>query len=246
MITTLELDGNRVTIDLSRSHDLTREVRNDGITAWWIDPAHIGPVNLEGYAGSVAQGSATNFRNVHFNPHSHGTHTECLGHITEQVYSIQDHLPPRFMLCDLVSLQPEDLNGDQVITCKSLQVWKHVGAVPALAVRTLPLDRQTDDQVYSHSNPCYWQPEAMQEIMDAGVEHILYDQPSVDREEDGGVLACHNLWWGAPRWDRKQCTITELIAAQSNVPDGRYVIQIQVAPIENDAAPSRVSLFEIL
>jgi hypothetical protein len=33
----------------------------------------------------LLQGSSTNFNNIYFNPHGHGTHTECVGHITEKL-----------------------------------------------------------------------------------------------------------------------------------------------------------------
>jgi arylformamidase len=31
-----------------------------------------------------------------------------------------------------------------------------------------------------------------------GVRHLLVDLPSVDREEDGGVLAAHHAFWDFP------------------------------------------------
>ena len=39
--------------------------------------------------------------------------------------------------------------------------------------------------------------------------------------------------------------ITELIFVPNNVFDGRYLLNLQFAPLENDASPSRPVLFEI-
>jgi hypothetical protein len=40
--------------------------------------------------------SSTNFNTIQFNPHGHGTHTECLGHITRDFYSINQALKQFF------------------------------------------------------------------------------------------------------------------------------------------------------
>ena len=40
------------------------------------------------WIGSVEKGSSVNFRNIKFNPHGHGTHTECVGHITPKIHSV--------------------------------------------------------------------------------------------------------------------------------------------------------------
>ena len=34
--------------------------------------------------GSVAEGGSVNFYDIDFNPHGHGTHTECIGHISKE------------------------------------------------------------------------------------------------------------------------------------------------------------------
>ena len=57
-------------------------------SAWYVDPMSDiqRPYETdEGFTGSVAEGGSVNFRNIAFNPHGNGTHTECLGHITEHV-----------------------------------------------------------------------------------------------------------------------------------------------------------------
>ena len=39
------------------------------------------------WVASVQEGASVNFNNIAFNPHAHGTHTECVGHITKAFYS---------------------------------------------------------------------------------------------------------------------------------------------------------------
>ncbi len=39
---------------------------------------------VENYIGSVEQGGSSNCDVVQFIPHCHGTHTECVGHITKK------------------------------------------------------------------------------------------------------------------------------------------------------------------
>ena len=49
--------------------------------AWYKGPATVEPVRTDGWMGSVAEGGAVNFRDITFNPHAHGTHTETREHI---------------------------------------------------------------------------------------------------------------------------------------------------------------------
>jgi hypothetical protein len=86
----------------------------------------------------------------------------------------------------------------------------------------------------------------MAEIVRRGVEHLLVDIPSVDRMEDEGRLSNHRLFWELPPESRdlSQCeapfrTITELVFAADDIPDGYYLLELQVAPFLGDAVPSR-------
>jgi arylformamidase len=78
------------------------------------------------------------------------------------------------------------------------------------------------------------------------VEHLLLDLPSVDREVDGGALAAHKAFWNYPENTRRNCTITEFIYVPNTIFDGSYLLNLQTAPIENDATPSRPVLYRIL
>ena len=83
-------------------------------------------------------------------------------------------------------------------------------------------------------------------MVECGIEHLLIDLPSVDREEDGGRLAAHKAFWQYPSPDiRTKSTITELIYVPNDVKDGYYLLNIQTAPFDLDASPSRPTVFPI-
>ncbi len=77
-------------IDLSKPIDISIPLTNSDKNpiAWYIEKPEIEPVKFGDWVGKVSEGSSTNFNNIFFNPHGHGTHTECLGHITREFYSI--------------------------------------------------------------------------------------------------------------------------------------------------------------
>ena len=85
--------------------------------------------------------------------------------------------------------------------------------------------------------------EAARFLVDKGVEHLLVDLPSVDKERDGGVLAAHRAFWNFDGKMRKRATITEFVYVSNKIEDGTYFLNLQVAPFENDASPSRPVLY---
>ena len=79
-----------------------------------------------------------------------------------------------------------------------------------------------------------------------GVKHLLIDLPSVDRESDGGVLAFHHAFWEVPNNPNHERTITEMVYVPTEIKDGNYLLNLQMAPFENDASPSRPVLYPFL
>ena len=98
---------------------------------------------------------------------------------------------------------------------------------------------------YSSSNPPYIEAASAAWMREQNIKHLLLDLPSVDREEDGGALAAHKAFWNYPENPRMDATITELIYAPDSIPDGYYLLNLQIAPFENDASPSRPVLYQI-
>ena len=244
---------NNFKIDLSKPIDISLPLSNtdQNPIAWYIEKPVIEPVNLENWVGKVSEGSSTNFNNIFFNPHGHGTHTECLGHITNEFYSINQCLKQFFFMAELVSISPEERNGDFVITKNQIENSLNGKTPEAIIIRTLPNISEKKSKNYSHTNPPYLLEEAAIYIREIGIKHLLIDLPSVDREEDSGKLLAHKAFWNVKNTTilnedaRLDCTITELIFVNDSVSDGTYLLNLQIASFENDASPSKPILYAI-
>ena len=99
---------------------------------------------------------------------------------------------------------------------------------------------------YSNTNPPFIDSEAVQFLIDNGIDHLLIDTPSVDKENDNGALKSHHTFWEYPHNTQENRTITELIFVPETIEDGTYFINIQIASFENDASPSKPVLYKIL
>lgn len=212
--------------------------------AWYVNPPVIAPVRTENWTGSVAEGGSTNFRDIFFNPHGHGTHTECCGHITPEVISVQPALNEQFFRAKLISVEPERVNGDRIITAQQIEALLDE-PVEALLVRTLPNDLAKLHQNYSATNPAYFDSKVVAALNRAGVRHFLTDLPSVDREEDGGALAFHHAFWNVPENPDTERTITELMFVPDTAADGNYMLSLTGAAFVNDATPSRPIIYPL-
>jgi kynurenine formamidase len=243
MKTSLQINDNSYEIDLTQPIDISLAVQHDaGVGAWYIDQPKISHVEVDGYVGKVALGGSTNFNDVFFNPHSHGTHTECIGHITEEFHSVNEVLERTFFTAQLITITPENRNADKVMTAAMFESIKDVEAV---IIRTQPNSDAKKAKNYSNTNPAYLLEEVMLRFRESGIKHVLIDLPSVDKEKDNGALLAHKAFWNFDGKQRMDATITELIYVPDSVPDGNYILDLQVAPIENDAAPSRPVLYSI-
>ncbi|MDT8346701.1 MAG: cyclase family protein [Flavobacteriaceae bacterium] len=242
-----EIKGKTYQIDLDFGIDISMAVSHQGVTAWYIPPAAITPIQLDDFTGSIAEGASTNFNRIKFSPHSHGTHTETLWHVSRHERYVHQCLHRNFFVAQLFSFKPEILGNDRVITLDLFK--KQLGDLPvpeAVIIRTLPVDEHNKERDFSNTNPPYLEPKLADFLAKNKVEQLLFDQVSVDKEKDGGALAAHKAFWQLPEQPRKNACITELIFVEESILDGAYMLQIQAPAIINDAAPSRVTIFEIL
>lgn len=254
MKATIQHNARILEIDLSKPIDISLPLSGTGQNpiAWYIEKPEITPVRFGDWVGKVSEGSSTNFNNVFFNPHGHGTHTECLGHITRGFYSINDCLKQFFFVAELVSVSPEKAGGDQIISKGQIEKSLNGKKPEAIVIRTLPNLDEKKSKNYSHTNPPYLSEEAAVFIREAGIRHLLIDLPSVDREEDEGKLLAHKAFWNVKDVNdlnagaRLDCTITEMIFVEDTVKDGSYILNLQIASFENDASPSKPILYAIL
>lgn len=247
----LFLDNERY-IDTDKPLDISIPLSNteENLRAWYVDAPIIEPVRGEGFVGLVAEGGSVNFRNIFFNPHGHGTHTECLGHITPIIHSVNKSLKTYFFTAELITITPSVVvqptgEIDLVITKELLQE-KLIGKnAEALIIRTLPNEDNKQHRNYSQTNPAYIDVNCIDLINAIGVKHLLIDLPSVDKESDGGLLLFHHAFWNVPENPQFDKTITEFIYVKENIVDGTYVLNLQTAPFENDASPSRPVIYQI-
>lgn len=243
---------NNFEVDLSKPIDISIPLSNteDNPIAWYIEKPEINPVVFGDWTGSVKEGASTNFNNILFNPHGHGTHTECLGHITKEFYSINQCLKQFFFLAELVSIEPEIQGEDAVITKNQLEPLLNGKTTEALIIRTLPNLANKKHQNYSNTNPPYLSEDATIFIRESGIQHLLIDLPSVDKEHDEGKLLAHRAFWNVKDVThlnadaRLNCTITEMIFVANTVSDGSYLLNLQIASFENDASPSKPILYK--
>src|SRR5881394_1780227 len=131
---TIAIRGHSYSFDETSPIDISIPLRFDGPqpNAFGVDAAAAKPL------GDTRSGSSVNFEQYTFTPHCNGTHTECVGHITNQRISVRDCLRDVLVTATLVTVEPASLdNGDRVITADMLQ---EAPASDAFIVRTLPND----------------------------------------------------------------------------------------------------------
>mgnify|MGYP001828886504 CR=1 FL=1 len=248
MIATVQYNSRKLQIDLSKPLDLSIPLiaSDKNVNAWYVGPPRIEPVRDGEWVASVKEGASVNFNDIYFNPHAHGTHTECVGHITEKVYSINKNLKTFFFLAEVITVAPEMQNEDRVISKKQLQFALGNKKRDALVLRTLPNTRDKFSEQYSNTNWPYLQKDAVEFLVSKGVKHLLVDLPSIDKEEDGGDLLAHNIFWNTKGKLRLDATITEFIYVSNKIEDGEYFLNLQIAPFENDASPSKPVLYKVI
>ncbi len=248
MIATIQYNSKKLQIDLSKPLDISIPMRasKSNVNAWYLEEPKIEPVKFDDWTGSVSEGADVNFNNIMFNPHAHGTHTECVGHITKEVHSINKNLKQFFFLAEVITVAPEVIDGDFVISKKQIQSALGNKKRDAVVLRTLPNMKDKLSKQYSNTNPTYLLEEAANYLKSKDVKHLLIDLPSVDKEKDQGKLLAHNAFWNTKGKIRMDATITEFIYVPNKVKDGTYLLNLQIAPFENDATPSKPVLYKIL
>ena len=248
MLATIQYHSKKLQIDLTKPLDISIPLiaSKNNVNAWYIDHPRIEPVKDGEWIASVSEGASINFNNIYFNPHGHGTHTECVGHITEKVYSINEHLKQFFFLAEVITVAPEKLKRDFVISKKQLQFALGNKKRDAVVLRTIPNMKDKLSKQYSNTNPPYLLEDAAIYLREKGIKHLLVDLPSVDKEKDDGDLLAHHAFWDTNGKLRLDATITEFIFVPNSVADGCYFLNLQIAPFENDATPSKPVLYKIM
>jgi kynurenine formamidase len=198
------------------------------------------PLRLDDFVGSIDKGSPVNFYNIFLNPHGSTTHTECVGHILSGFVlheCLNQYLFNAYLLDVEISQNDE---GDWVIHLDRMQLnWNK--EVKACILRIINWNKE--DIRYTGNNPPYLTLESVIRLRDRGIEHLLVELPSIDKEKDEGKLAGHRAWWNVIGEIRINSTITELIRVPANIKQGYYVLNLQVLRIHLDVSPSNPVLY---
>jgi hypothetical protein len=141
----------------------------------------------------------------------------------------------------------KDGHQDRIIRTSAVErAIKGIDTIEALIIRTFPNNKEDKiGKAYSDTNPAYLEIGIVDVLNKLKVKHLLVDLPSVDRESDEGKLAFHHLYWNTSGQPDQSRTITELVFLEDSIEDGAYLLELQVAPFENDASPSRPVLYRI-
>ena len=267
MISTVTLEGSSWSVDFERFVDISIPLLFNGPqpNAYGVSPATSEPCSAGELIGDTRQGGSCNFEQYTFIPHCNGTHTECVGHVTNERISVRDCLRDALIPAQVVTIMPwlgiksSDRysspfeESDLIICRKAIEDATVLSGVKALVVRTLPNDDSKLSREYQETIPPYFSTDAIDHLVQLGIQHLIVDLPSVDRLFDGGRLSNHRLFWklreGSFETDdetRRNATITELAYVPNEVEDGIYMLNLQIAPFATDASPSRPILFPLV
>lgn len=264
----VDFGGQSFSLDPRRAHSLAIAMDFEGPQPGFFGAPPARRKALEGgeFIGDTRQGGSCNCEVLEIIPHCNGTHTECVGHVTDERTAVHRKLGPVMVPALLLSLHPMRLDSsgesgpatatdsDPVLTRQALrEAWEHLAPdLPprALILRTLPNTSDKRQRDWMGTGSAWLTREAAEWLVEAGIEHLLVDQPSVDRPEDGGELVAHRIFWGLPSGSRKlmearrpEASITEMIYAPDNVADGLWLLDLQYPELETDAVPSRPLLY---
>jgi len=247
VITQISYAGKVWECDLNKGFDISIPISesDNQVNAYFAPKAKFEPYRSGNFIGSVKEGGPVNYKNVTFNPHGNGTHTECIGHITKEDIAIQDCLKQFHFLAELITIAPQTQGEDRVIMLNDIQENMGDTHPEALIIRTLPNDSDKINRNYSGANPPYLESSTGAWLAERGVKHLLLDLPSLDKEQDDGKVEAHHGFWNYPSAPRMDATITELIYVPDSIEDGAYFLNLQVASFNLDASPSKPVLYPL-
>ena len=269
MILSIKINDRFAEIDANEPLELAIPLDFGGLqpNAYGVEQATAEAVQAGEIIGDTRRGGSCNFEQVKFIPHCNGTHTECVGHITDKRISVHDCLRDAFIPATLISIETENARqsnesyavefeeNDQLITRRAMEKAlenSNENYRRGLIVRTLPNDDGKLSRTYLDKIPPFFSLEAMRLIGELQVRHLLVDLPSIDRIYDEGKLTNHRIFWnveaGSSAVTEKSLinnTITELIYAPDEIADGEYLLNLQIAPFTAEASPSRPRLFKV-
>lgn len=263
-----EVQGRRLRVDFGKPASLAIPLDFAGPqpACFGAPPAAARPLEIGGFVGDTRAGGSCNCEVLTFAPHCNGTHTECVGHVTDDRVAVADRVTGGVALALLVTVAPAEAaqtaedsdpapaNGDRLVTAASLRAATEGQRGPrptAIVVRTQGGDGPHRD--YRGPAPApYLTRQAAAFLVESGIETLVLDLPSADRADDGGKLTAHRIFFGLPPGSRRaseaarpRASITELAWIPPALADGLYLLDLQLPAFRSDAAPSRPLLYPV-
>ena len=248
----LEYNDQKYDIDLDGGTDLSIPNRFDGLSPsfYGSQAPLVKPLESENFIGDIEKGGSCNVPIVTVDIHCSGTHTECSGHINNSGLKIADVCPRNFLLSQLITVSPvsssktndtyhKSLSNELIIPVEAIEAEFRVASQNALVIRTSPNHKSKRNHNYDSDTPSFFSNQAIEFILDMGIDHLLVDLPSIDRGDDDGLLGNHH------RFFSEGVTISELLYIPDQLEDGLGFLQIQIPNWHLDAAPSRPIFFPI-
>lgn len=248
---TIEFKDQEYNLNSGQGIDLSIPNNFDGNhpTFYGASAPSVNPIEIGDFVGNVEKGGSCNVKVATLDIHCTGTHTECVGHITNSEKKISDLCPREFLFAQVITVDPVlksdtdetyhvECEKDWVISASSLNEQLEEN-VESLILRTLPNDIEKLSRNYDVKPAPFLTHESIDLISQKGIQHLLVDLPSVDRANDGGQLGNHHRFFKTGK------TISELLYIPNSVLDGLGFLQIQIPNWGLDAAPSRPIFYPI-
>jgi arylformamidase len=267
-----ETDGRRLVADLADPLPIAIPLDFNGPQPSFFAaaPARSQPLRTAAFVGDTRESGSCNCEQVTLAPHCNGTHTECVGHVTDDRVCVSETLRGGMFLALVLSIHPTPAGStpegsdpppqphDRLITAAAisagLAAHEQSGLSPrALVLRTLPNSVERMSHRYSGTSPApFLTREAAERVVRMGVDHLVLDVPSADRAADHGRLTAHRVFFGLPPGSRRaqdarraHASLTELAFVAPMIRDGWYLLDLQIPAFLSDAAPSRPILYPV-
>ena len=240
MKATIEHNHQTYSWDTNEGVDISIPIGKSGPSAYGIPRYSSVTYEDGGFVGDVNRGGSCNVNVLSINPHGNGSHTECVGHIAKEIVSINSILKEHLFVSYLLSVSAhETIELDEDALAKIAKC-----SPSALILRTSPNNVDKRNKDWFGSNPPYISLQTVRSLLELNIQHLVVDLPSVDKEDDPHLKA-HHAFWQYPASGISEKTITELVFIPNEVPDGVYLLNLQIASIENDASPCKPIIYPL-
>src|SRR3954463_11330432 len=103
--------------------DISIPLRFNGAqpNAFGVEPATSAACEYGSLIGDTRRGGSCNFDQITLIPHCNGTHTECVGHITDERIFVRECLKDVFVRAFVASVTPRPIEGDTIIGYSELE-----------------------------------------------------------------------------------------------------------------------------